>query len=150
MSGGGRALRILGFATVVAGGYYLYQASGQPKQAVKIAEHDAEVGIAKVKGEFKSDSAAAKEKGREYGEKAGAQYEKAIADAKTRFEETRKSANETYDQGKAKAEEARRTLEEKRREAGKEINATINQADRKVEDAAGKAKSSISSWFGGK
>jgi len=140
--------RITGLAVVAAGGYYLYQSSGQPKQAVRIAEHDANVGYAKVKSEFKSDRDSAMEKGREYGEKAGAKLDRASAEAKSTYDDARKSAEKTWDQGKQAVDDTSKTLEQKRKEAGKNINESIDRADRRVEADAAKAKSNVSSWFG--
>lgn len=55
------------------------------------------------------------------------------------------------------ASDAEKRLEEARRNAGKELNQAVDTFDKKVGDAAAKvqqsgekAKSGLSSWFGGK
>jgi hypothetical protein len=50
------------------------------------------------------------------------------------------------DKAKQEVANAESKLEQYRKDAGKKIDA----ADRKVEEGASKAKSGVSSWFGGK
>lgn len=54
------------------------------------------------------------------------------------------------DKTKAELAKAEGKLEQFGKDASKDALAKIDQADRKIEDASAKAKSGISSWFGGK
>jgi vacuolar-type H+-ATPase subunit H len=51
---------------------------------------------------------------------------------------------------KSKLSEAEAKAREMSQKAGKDINASIDKFDKTVEEKAAKAKSGISSWFGGK
>jgi hypothetical protein len=52
--------------------------------------------------------------------------------------------------GRSKLSSAESKLDQLRHDAGRDIQAKIDAADRKVEEAAASAKKTTSSWFGGK
>lgn len=54
------------------------------------------------------------------------------------------------DKAKQEVANAESKLEQYRKDASREAMKKIDAADRKVEESASKAKSGISSWFGGK
>lgn len=75
-------------------------------------------------------------------------------DAKNRLQQGKADAEARYEQTKA---EAQRKFEEGKREASNladrtaaETNKAIDKFDQSVTEGAAKAKSGISSWFGGK
>ena len=51
---------------------------------------------------------------------------------------------------KAKWDQASADAEKYSKQTGQSLQKKIDEADRKVEEGAAKAKSGISSWFGGK
>lgn len=53
-------------------------------------------------------------------------------------------------EAKSKLAEAEAKAKEYRDKTGKELNSAIDKFDKTVEEKAAKAKSGISSWFGGK
>jgi len=54
------------------------------------------------------------------------------------------------DKARAELTKAEGKFEQYRKDAGNEAMKKIDEADRKIEEGAAKAKSGISSWFGGK
>ena len=58
--------------------------------------------------------------------------------------------NETDASLEASRKSAAQKLEDYRKETGKELQQGIDTFDKKVEEGTSKAKSGISSWFGGK
>lgn len=54
------------------------------------------------------------------------------------------------EKGRAELAKAESKIDQYRKEAGADAMKKIDQADRKIEEGAAKAKSGISSWFGGK
>ena len=73
------------------------------------------------------------------------------------FSPTTKYPNQCYTNLPPQAETAKQEvanaenkLEQYRKDASREAMKKIDAADRKVEEGAAKAKSGISSWFGGK
>jgi len=122
----------LGLAAAGGVGYYLYTAGGNPKVAEKQFESDLSKASAKIKSEIPGSGKEIKKDGEKWASEAGAKVDalsdKARADlakAEGKFDQYRKDASN-------------KTLEK------------IDAADRKIEEGAAKAKSGISSWFGGK
>jgi hypothetical protein len=121
----------------------------------------------KIKGELPGRGTEVKKDAEKWGAEAGAKFDSAVRIALTSsldhglqgyciplirssLPSTRSSkapTNHLPQAEKAKQEvaNAENKLEQYRKEAGQKIDA----ADRKVEDGANKAKSGISSWFGG-
>ncbi|TVY64303.1 hypothetical protein LSUE1_G006984 [Lachnellula suecica] len=122
----------LGGAAAAGVGYYLYTAGGNPKVAEKQFETDLSKASAKIKSEVPGQTKKAQKEGEEWAAKAGAKVDSATEKARAEL---------------AKAEGK---FDQYRKEAGTETMKKIDQADRKVEEGAAKAKSGISSWFGGK
>ncbi|WYZ41564.1 hypothetical protein EsH8_V_000459 [Colletotrichum jinshuiense] len=125
------------FGLTAAGGigYYLYSAGGNPKAAEKKFESDIHKASAEVKSHLPGRTVDAQNKGAQVGAKldeAGAKLDSAVAEADKKFSAT-KSNVEAYAKD-AKAEALKK----------------VDEFDKKVEDGAAKAKSGISSWFGGK
>jgi hypothetical protein len=54
------------------------------------------------------------------------------------------------DKARAELAKAEGKFEQYRKDAGNEAMKKIDETDRKIEEAAAKAKGGISSWFGGK
>lgn len=54
------------------------------------------------------------------------------------------------ERGRAELAKAESKIDSYRKETGAEAMKKIDQADKKIEEGAAKAKSGISSWFGGK
>ncbi|TQN64366.1 hypothetical protein CSHISOI_11055 [Colletotrichum shisoi] len=126
----------LGLSAAGGIGYYLYSAGGNAKAAEAKFESDVHKASAEVKSHLPGGRTPdAQNKGAQVGAKldeAGAKLDSAVAEADKKFSAT-KSNVEAY----AKDAQA---------EALKKVDAF----DKKVENEAAKAKSGISSWFGGK
>lgn len=123
---------LLGLTAAGGVGYYLYQAGGQPKVAEKQFESDMHKAAAQVKGHLPGRGVDAEKEGKKYGQEAGARIDSAVAAADKEFSKA-KSEAEAYAKS-AKADALKK----------------IDEIDRKVEEGSAKAKSTISSWFGGK
>ncbi|KAI1178664.1 hypothetical protein F4777DRAFT_575904 [Nemania sp. FL0916] len=116
---------VLGTTAVAGVGYYLYSAGGDGKAAQKQAEADAHKLSAKIKGEaHKEPEGLAKQ--------AGSRVDSAVAKTEAELAKARSGA-EAY------AKDTRDATVKK-----------IDEFDKKVENESAKAKSGISSWFGGK
>ncbi|KDN61145.1 hypothetical protein CSUB01_00826 [Colletotrichum sublineola] len=133
----------LGLTAAGGVGYYLYSAGGNPKAAEakfessnRFATGDVHKASAEVKSHLPGGRTPdAQNKGAQAGAKldeAGAKLDSAVAQADKKFSAT-KSNVEAYAKD-AKAEALKK----------------VDAFDKKVEDEAAKAKSGISSWFGGK
>jgi len=127
-----RVFTLLGVAAAGGVGYYLYNAGGDPKVAEKKFEADASRLSSQVKNELPGRGKEAKKEGEALVNQASNKFDQASADAKSKLSE---------------AEAKARELSQK---AGKDLNGAIDKFDKTVEDKAAKAKSGISSWFGGK
>jgi len=121
-----------GLAAAGGVGYYLYAAGGNPKVAEKQFESDISRASAKVKSEVPGRSKEVREGGEKYASEAGVKLDSAADKARVEL---------------AKAEGK---IGQYRKDAGKDAMKKIDQVDRKVEEGTAKAKSGISSWFGGK
>jgi len=132
MSGKSNLGLYLGVAAAGGVGYYLYTAGGSPKVAEKKLEADLSKASAKIKSEIPGRGKEAQKKGEAWASEAGLKIDNATDKARAEF---------------AKAEGK---LDAYRKEAGKDVTAAINKFDNTVEKETAKAKSGISSWFGGK
>ena len=113
----------LGIAAASAAGYYFYTAGGDPTAARKQAQHDAY----KLTGQ----NAEAHQKSAEAGfARAGSSIDRSVADGKDRISV-----------GVHK-------LDEQGGRVKQDVLGKIDQADRKIEQEAAKAKGGIMSWFG--
>jgi len=115
----------LGLAAAGAGGYYLYMAGGDPKQA----KDQAKVDVEKAKGRLPSG---------EQAEQAGEKVQ--VAREKTKIDD---------DNIKQYAKEGIEKIDQIRHDTAQSMGTTIDKLDRKVEEKASEAKKGISSWFGG-
>ncbi|KAI0146969.1 hypothetical protein GGR57DRAFT_280518 [Xylariaceae sp. FL1272] len=122
----------LGAAAAGGIGYYLYTAGGDAKVAQKQAEADAHRASAKIKSELPGRGKEIEKHAEKYGAEAGANVDSAIQ--KTQAELAR----------------ARAEAESYGKEAKDAALKKIDEFDKKVETEAAKAKSGLSSWFGGK
>ncbi|KAL1899825.1 hypothetical protein Sste5346_002691 [Sporothrix stenoceras] len=119
---------ILGIAAAGGVGYYLYSAGGNPKVAEKKFESDLQSARDRATGntnQIRTDA-------QKYGAEAGAKIDSAVNKAQSEY-------NKAAADVQQKAEETRTN-----------VNKSIDAFDKKVEDAAAKTKSGVSSWFGGK
>ncbi|KAI9805708.1 MAG: hypothetical protein M1833_005201 [Piccolia ochrophora] len=143
MSGKSRLPLILGVTVAGAGGYYLYSAGGDPKVAQKQIEHDAARASSTVKSEIPGREKEARKQGEEYAQKAGAKFDSAVDDARSKLSKAEADAKSKWNQTQSEADKYRQ-------QTGNTLQKKIDEADKKVEEGASKAKSGVSSWFGGK
>ncbi|THV51101.1 hypothetical protein BGAL_0123g00130 [Botrytis galanthina] len=127
-----RAPLYIGLAAAGGVGYYLYSAGGSPKVAEKQFESDLSRASAKVKSEIPGRTTQAQKEAEKWGSEAGAKLDSAASQARAEL---------------AKAEGK---FEQYKNDAAQTTMKKIDEVDRKVEAEAAKAKSGISSWFGGK
>ncbi|KAI1350342.1 hypothetical protein F5Y01DRAFT_286530 [Xylaria sp. FL0043] len=123
---------ILGGTAVAGLGYYLYTAGGDGKVAQKQAEADAHKLSARFKSELPGRGKEAEKDAELLGRQAGAKVDHALSKTEAEL-------------AKAKAE-----AEAYSKSAKDATMKKVDEFDRKVETEASKAKSGISSWFGGK
>ncbi|KAI1381048.1 hypothetical protein F4677DRAFT_441380 [Hypoxylon crocopeplum] len=121
----------LGLTAAGGIGYYLYSAGGDPKVARKQAEADAHRASAQFKSELPGRGQEAKKDAEKYGAQAGAKVDSSLG--KTQAELQKAAAD-----AEAYARDAKAAALKK-----------VDEFDKKVETEASKAKSGISSWFGG-
>ncbi|PMD27339.1 hypothetical protein NA56DRAFT_232356 [Hyaloscypha hepaticicola] len=121
-------LLYVGIAAAGGVGYYLYSAGGNPKVAEKKFESDLSKASAKVKSELPGRGTEAQKDAEKWASQAGAKVDSAV------------------DKARVEAAKAEQYGKDAKADALKKIDA----ADRKIEEGAAKAKSGISSWFGGK
>ncbi|EMR65282.1 putative calcofluor white hypersensitive protein [Eutypa lata UCREL1] len=119
---------LVGVTAVGGVGYYLYQAGGEPKVAQRQAEADAHSVSSRLRSELPGRGKEAEKEAEKYGAQAGAKFDNA-----TRAELSRSAA-----EGEAYAKNAKDAALKK-----------VDEFDKKVEAEASKAKSGVSSWFGG-
>ncbi|KAG5952965.1 hypothetical protein E4U53_007355 [Claviceps sorghi] len=122
---------VLGLGAAGGVGYYLYRAGGSPRGAENKFESDVHRASAKVKGTMPGSKPGAEKDLKDLGAEAGAKIDKVWAEADKKAG-TIKSQTEAYVKD-AKSEAIR----------------AVDKFDHTVEDGAAKAKSGISSWFGG-
>ncbi|KAI9861561.1 MAG: hypothetical protein M1813_005171 [Trichoglossum hirsutum] len=122
----------LGLGVAAVGGYYLYSAGGDPKVAQKNIEHDATRASSALRSDVAGREREVKKTVEEKAQRAGSKIDSAIDDTR------------------AKKNSVESKADQYRKDVGAELQQTIDQVDRKVEEGASKAKGGISSWFGGK
>ncbi|KAH7356614.1 hypothetical protein BKA65DRAFT_495077 [Rhexocercosporidium sp. MPI-PUGE-AT-0058] len=122
----------LGLAAAGGVGYYLYTAGGSPKVAEKQVEADLSRASAKIKSEIPGRAKEAQKEGEKWASEAGSKLDSAV------------------EKSKAELAKAEGKFDQYRKDAGAETMKKIDAADRKIENEAAKAKSGVSSWFGGK
>ncbi|KAK6600928.1 hypothetical protein H4I95_07910 [Botrytis cinerea] len=127
-----RAPLYIGLAAAGGVGYYLYSAGGSPKVAEKQFESDLSRASAKVKSEIPGRSTQAQKEAEKWGSEAGAKLDSA------------------GQQARAELAKAEGKFEQYKNDAAQTTMKKIDEVDRKIEAEAAKAKSGISSWFGGK
>ncbi|KAI1336322.1 hypothetical protein F5Y15DRAFT_211566 [Xylariaceae sp. FL0016] len=118
---------ILGVGAASGVGYYLYSAGGDTKVAQKQAEADMHSVSSKVKSELPGRGKEAEKDVEKYGAQAGQKIDSALAKTQAELQKAEAWAKENKNA----------TLKK------------VDELDRKVEAEASKAKSGISSWFGG-
>ncbi|KAG6041990.1 hypothetical protein E4U41_007509 [Claviceps citrina] len=130
----------LGLGAAGGIGYYLYSAGGSPKAAENKFESDIHRASAKVKDALPGGkpAASAERELKNLGADAGAKIDQAWADAD-------KKAGSIKSQTEAYVKDAKSEAIKAKSEAIK----AVDKFDQRVEDGAAKAKSGISSWFGG-
>ncbi|KAH0612134.1 uncharacterized protein H6S33_010186 [Morchella sextelata] len=120
----------VGAAAII--GYYFYTAGGDAKVAGKEMKHDAA-----------SASSTARDQLPGRGKELKTSAEEALARVGS-------EVDSTVREGKNRIAQGQKVLEETKDRAGSKIMGTIDQADLKLEEEAGKAKKSVGGWFGGK
>ncbi|THW27248.1 hypothetical protein D6D25_06218 [Aureobasidium pullulans] len=145
---------IAGLGAATFGGYYMYRAGGSPKVAEKQIEHDAARLSSAARDELPGRAKELKTEAKIYGEQIGQKIDGAVKDARDKTREF-DAKFETY------RADAEKNINKYSKEANKEFNSAVDTFDKKVGDAAAnakasaevnaeKAKSGLSSWFGGK
>ncbi|THV64132.1 hypothetical protein D6D19_10332 [Aureobasidium pullulans] len=145
---------IAGLGAATFGGYYMYRAGGNPKVAEKQIEHDAARLSSAARDELPGRAKELKTEAKVYGEQIGQKIDGAVKDARDKTREF-DAKFETY------RADAEKNINKYSKEANKEFNSAVDTFDKKVGDAAAnakasaevnaeKAKSGLSSWFGGK
>ncbi|KAJ5551171.1 hypothetical protein N7535_000886 [Penicillium sp. DV-2018c] len=127
----------LGLAAAGAGGYYLYNAGGDPSTAKHQMRIDAEKARQKIPGTDNAET---------HGMQAGATVDDAIARARAEGKRIPELAQEGKDKFEGLRDDAARKLEASR----EKVNARVDQVDRDVENKAAEAKGTLSGWFSGK
>ncbi|KAI8624470.1 hypothetical protein F5Y19DRAFT_480642 [Xylariaceae sp. FL1651] len=123
---------LLGTAAAGGIGYYLYTAGGNTTVAKKKAEADAHKLSAKVKGELPGRGKEFEKDAETVGAQAGAKMDSALGKTQAELAKAKSEAEAYSKEAKANAMKK------------------VDEFDKKVETEASKAKSGISSWFGGK
>ncbi|KAJ4416254.1 hypothetical protein N0V82_006858 [Gnomoniopsis sp. IMI 355080] len=134
-----RAPLALGLAAAGGIGYYLYGAGGNAKVAEKNFEADAHKASAKIRSELPGRGQQAQKEAEAYGQQAGAKFDSAVAKSQAELQKAESQA-------KAYAKDAEAYAKDTKAAALKKVD----EFDKKVEQEASKAKSGVSSWFGGK
>ncbi|THX26039.1 hypothetical protein D6D10_09792 [Aureobasidium pullulans] len=162
---------IAGLGAATFGGYYMYRAGGNPKVAEKQIERmylscmtsaaatnmltdDAARLSSAARDELPGRAKELKTEAKVYGEQIGQKIDGAVKDARDKTREF-DAKFETY------RADAEKNINKYSQEANKEFNSAVDTFDKKVGDAAAnakasaevnaeKAKSGLSSWFGGK
>jgi len=122
-----KAPLFVGLAAAGGVGYYFYSAGGNAKAAENKFESDVHKASATVKSHLPGRSPGTEG----YGKEAGAQFDKAVAEADKQA-------------GRAKS-----NIEAAAKDAKAEALKAADKFDSTVQEGAAKAKSGVSSWFGG-
>jgi len=126
----------LGLGLAGAGGYYLYKAGGDPKNAKNQLKHDAEKAKQKI-----PRGPEAEKIGEKVGAEANAHIDEAVSNARDKAR-----ADERIGQY---AQDGINKIDQVRHDTARNLGTTVDKLDRKVEQKAAEAKGSLSSWFGG-
>ncbi|KXS94549.1 hypothetical protein AC578_7494 [Pseudocercospora eumusae] len=137
-----RVVTFGGAALVAGAGYYFYQAGGDPKVAQKKAEADA----AKISNEVKSNLPGS---GKEVKKDAEAYGQEAQSKVNQLYKDAKNEASKVDDKLEAYRKDAAAQLNSAAKDASTSANKAIDKFDKSVTEGAEKAKSGISSWFGG-
>ncbi|KAF2768560.1 hypothetical protein EJ03DRAFT_375244 [Teratosphaeria nubilosa] len=139
---GARFWQITGLAAAGGVGYYLYNAGGDPKVAEKKAEADAAKLSREIKSHLPGTGKEVKKDSEVLAADAGKKFDQTVADAKSGLSKV-DAKLDTY------RKDAEKSIEQSAHEAKIQANAAIDKFDKSVTEGASKAKSGISSWFGG-
>ena len=96
-----------------------------------------------VRDRATSSSSTVKTDAEKYGAQAGAKLDSAVAQAQSEY-------NKATTQARDAATDAADKADAYGKDVRSQVNKSIDAFDKKVEDAASKTKSGVSSWFGGK
>ncbi|EXJ84927.1 hypothetical protein A1O3_05602 [Capronia epimyces CBS 606.96] len=138
-----RGLTVAGLAIAGGAGYYLYNAGGDPKTAEKKFEADASKLSAEIKKELPGQKKEAEKKAEAWASQVGQKVDRTSADAKNKFVQAEADAKSKFAEAEAKAKDFGS-------KTSTEFNSAVDKFDKTVEEKTAKAKSGISSWFGGK
>ncbi|KAL9109669.1 MAG: hypothetical protein Q9227_005707 [Pyrenula ochraceoflavens] len=125
----------------LAGGYYLYQAGGDPKAAQQHAEADISKASHKVKGDVSDGEKEAEKRSQAYLSQAGQKIDQTADDARAKFREAESKAS-SY------GNDAQKRFEQTRKDTGEKLMSGVDKFDQTVEKKAAETKGGISSWFG--
>ena len=128
----------------------MYNAGGSPKVAEKQFEADLSKASAKIKSEVPGRTNQAQKEGEKFATEAGAKVDSYVSDGASQQPSITLLTHIQVEKTKAELAKAEGKLEQYSKDASKETMKKIDQADAKIEEASAKAKSGISSWFGGK
>ncbi|KAL1995056.1 hypothetical protein VTN49DRAFT_1243 [Thermomyces lanuginosus] len=128
----------LGLAAAGAGGFYLYRAGGDPQKAKDKMQKDVEEARRKLP---KGDEARAA--GEKVGEEASDYIDQIVKSAQDKARNGSPGTIEEY------TKDSINKIDQVRQDTAKKLGVTVDKLDRKVEDKAAEAKSTVSSWFGG-
>ncbi|KAL7267707.1 hypothetical protein RUND412_009691 [Rhizina undulata] len=118
-------------AVLGVGGYYLYTSGGDPNAAKKAIENDATRASAEARDQLSG---------------SGNKFQNSAQETLGRVGGT---IDSTVQDGKARINESEQKLREAKDQTGGAVMSKIDEADRKIETEASKAKSGLFSWFGG-
>lgn len=133
---------ILGLGAAGGIGYYLYSAGGNAKAAENKFESDLHKARANIKSAIPGTGGSSPDATRKLeslGSEAGAKIDKAGAKLDKAWQQADQRVGQARDKTEAYVKDARA-----------EALKAVDKFDKTVEDGASKAKSGISSWFGGK
>ncbi|KAJ5861530.1 uncharacterized protein N7529_008840 [Penicillium soppii] len=128
----------LGFAAAGAGGYYLYNAGGDPEAAKNQIKVDAEKAREKIPGKDNAEKF-----GKDVGKEVGSNIDDAIARARAEGKKIPEYAQE----GKDKLDKLRDDAKTNFNAGLNKVNSQVDQVDREVEQKAAEAKGAVSGWF---
>ncbi|KAI1462812.1 hypothetical protein F4805DRAFT_452639 [Annulohypoxylon moriforme] len=143
----------LGLTAAGGIGYYLYSAGGDGKVAQKKAEADAHRISTQFKSELPGRGEEAKKDAEKYGAQAGAKVDNTVSNPVALYTfpviDSNMSSNKQLSKTQAELRKAADEAEAYAKDARAATQKKIDEFDKKVEAEASKAKSGISSWFGG-
>ncbi|KAK5164912.1 uncharacterized protein LTR77_009576 [Saxophila tyrrhenica] len=137
-----RAIQVGGGALAAGVGYYFYKAGGDPQAAQKRMEADATKASNEVKSHLPGSPKEAKKDTEVVGADVSAKANQMAKDARKEVDKV----DGRLDQYRANAEVQ---MDQAAKKTGNELNKAVDKFDKGVTEGADKAKSGISSWFGG-